>query len=92
MLQANADAELVFGVNPAWRQVDRIIAERTTSANAAEVRSLYSERASVGITVLPAMSATSSNFSELEVWQTSAASAWQLPGARGAGQVAAARI
>ena len=36
-LQANADPELVHGVNPAWRQVDRIIAERLAVANGKEV-------------------------------------------------------
>jgi hypothetical protein len=40
--QANADPELVHGVNPAWRQVDRIIAERLGVANGKEVSMMAS--------------------------------------------------
>lgn len=45
-LQANADPELVYGVNPAWRQVDRIIAERLAVARGQEVRlrAIYMQR------------------------------------------------
>lgn len=35
--QAYADPELVHGVNPAWRQVDRIVAERTSQIDGREV-------------------------------------------------------